>query len=173
MLLSPFGMVEVWNVGWFVVLRNDAPLYHASCRTGRLGGGASARLGSIFLSHAAAQSAAELHLALGWGDCARAWRSIGTTTIRSAFRGQRRAGSRRSNSRKMRLYVPLESACALIRLASSALSGTRVGRTSIGYQITRQVGIEGVHRDLIGGVGTKADEPVRPHKDRCAVRDAC
>ena len=68
---GPFGLVEVWDTAGYVVLRNDAPLYHATCRTGRLGGGASARLGSTFLSHAAAQAAAELHLPLGWGDYAR------------------------------------------------------------------------------------------------------
>ena len=57
--------------------------------------------------------------------------------------------------------------------ADQCLNGTRVRRTRIGYQISRQVGIEGIHRHLIGGVRTKADEAVWPHKDRCAVRDAC
>ena len=57
--------------------------------------------------------------------------------------------------------------------ADQCLSGTRVSRTRIGYQISRQVGIEGIHRRLLGRVRTKADEAVWPHKDRCAVRGAC
>jgi hypothetical protein len=69
-ILTPFGLAEVWDIGGFAVLRNDAPLYHSTCRTGRFGGD-NARRASIFLSHAAAQAAAELHLALGWGDYAR------------------------------------------------------------------------------------------------------
>ena len=69
-VLTPFGLVEVWDIGGFAVLRNDGPLYHSTCRTGRFGGD-NARRASIFLSNAAAQAAAELHLALGWGDYAR------------------------------------------------------------------------------------------------------
>jgi hypothetical protein len=69
-VLTPFGLVEVWDIGGFAVLRNDAPLYHSTCRTDRFGGD-NARRASIFLSDAAAQAAAELHLALGWGDYTR------------------------------------------------------------------------------------------------------
>jgi hypothetical protein len=67
---SPCGLIEVWADIGFAVLRNDAFLYHDSCRTKR--GGGSARRPSEFLSLAAAQAAAELHLALGWGEYARA-----------------------------------------------------------------------------------------------------
>jgi hypothetical protein len=52
-------LVEVWDVGEFAVLRNDEPLYHANCRATR------------FLTSAAAQAAAELHLALGWSGYER------------------------------------------------------------------------------------------------------
>jgi hypothetical protein len=41
----------------------------------------------------------------------------------------------------------------------------------IGYQIGRQVRIEGAHRCIVGGVDTKADETIRPHKHRPAVRN--
>jgi hypothetical protein len=49
---------------------------------------------------------------------------------------------------------------------------TSLSRTGIWYQIARKVGIKRVHRLLIGGVNTKADEAIRPHKDRPAVGDA-
>ena len=50
-------------------------------------------------------------------------------------------------------------------------NGMRIGRADIGYQIGRQVGIEGVHRHLVGGISTKADKAIRPHKDRPTVRN--
>ena len=42
----------------------------------------------------------------------------------------------------------------------------------MGYQIGRQVRIKGVHRHLIGGISTKADKAVRPHKDCPTFRNA-
>jgi hypothetical protein len=63
-LLSPFGLVEVVKDIGFVVSRNDAPLYHTTCRPGRP---------SIFFTRAAAQAAARAALGAGLGRlCARA-----------------------------------------------------------------------------------------------------
>jgi hypothetical protein len=67
-LEGPFGLVEVRRMDGWVVLRNGAPLYHDTCRTGRRGVG---RLASTFLSSTAARAAAELHLWSGWGNYER------------------------------------------------------------------------------------------------------
>ena len=60
-----------------------------------------------------------------------------------------------------------------IRLARiSRGCGASGSRSDVGYQIGRQMRIKGIHRCLIGGVSTKADEAVWPHKDGTAIGNA-
>ena len=66
---SPYGWLEVHGVGGFIVSRNDEPLCHASCRV--RGGGEDGRWPSLFVTRAAAEAAAELHMAQGWGEYER------------------------------------------------------------------------------------------------------
>ena len=68
---SPFGWLEVRSAGagGFNVFRNDEPLCHATCRTQP--GGQGSRSPSLFVARAAAQAAAELHMAQGWGHAQR------------------------------------------------------------------------------------------------------
>jgi len=67
---TPFGWLEVRSAGGgFQAYRNDDPLCHATCRAQP--GRERTRWPSLFVTRAAAQAAAELHLALGWGDYAR------------------------------------------------------------------------------------------------------
>lgn len=65
-IFSPFGWVEVCSIGGgFNALRNDEPLRHATCRVQP---GSGSRWASLFVTRAAAQAAAELNLAQGWGE---------------------------------------------------------------------------------------------------------
>ena len=68
-ICSPYGWLEVRGVGGFNVYRNDEPLCHSTCRVQP--GGEHGRWPSLFVTRAAAQAAAELHMAQGWGEYER------------------------------------------------------------------------------------------------------
>ena len=65
-ICSPYGWLEVRGVGEFKVYRNDEPLCHTTCRLQP--GCESTRWPSLFVTRAAAQAAAELHMAHGWDE---------------------------------------------------------------------------------------------------------
>jgi hypothetical protein len=68
-IFSPFGWLEARSIGGgFNALRNDEPLCHATCRVRP---GSSSRWPSLFVTRGAAQAAAELHVAQGWGEYER------------------------------------------------------------------------------------------------------
>jgi hypothetical protein len=50
---------------------------------------------------------------------------------------------------------------------------TTVDRADVGHEITRQVGVKGVHRRLVGGGSAEPDEAVRPYEDGSAVGNSC
>jgi len=67
-ICSPYGWLEVrGGVGdGFSVYRNDEPLCHVTCRDQP--GCERSRWPLLFVTRAAAQAAAEVHMAQGWGD---------------------------------------------------------------------------------------------------------
>ena len=93
-------------------------------------------------------------------------------TVQSWTRGARFEVDRRTVRDRRRGRLPGLRSFDL-RYGRDSVDRRRLHRlVKSGHQISREVGVKGIHRRLVGGGSAEPDEAVRPHEDGTAVGQA-